>query len=528
MPSDEKIWVNSTFWQAMSKNSFSVVHQVNEEAPEERCNVTNLPKAQDPYQTSPLRRQIGLTSAVFLIFNCMIGTGIFVTPSKILVLSGSVGLSLFLWVVGAVITAAGMAVYMEFGTGIPRNGGEKNYLEYVYRKPQFLTSCLYSTYVVLLGEGVRFAGSRHGCSAANSVVFGEYVLNAAQVEVTRWNQRIIGLVCITCALLIHGLALKWGLWLQNILGLIKFLIICLIVVSGSAALAGALKVDRPNNFKNAFEGTTSSAYGVVTALYNIVYSFFGYKSANAALSETNNPVRTLKIAAPLALGVLSTLYILTNVAYFAAVPKEEIVSSGRVVAASFFRNVFGPHAERALSVFIALSAFGNVLSIMFSQSRVIQELGREGIVPFSAFLASNKPFNAPLAALFEHWVISVIIMLVPPPGNAFNLILHVVSYPLIIINAFVALALIHIYFNRTKYNWNPPYSASLPVVIFFLISNIYLAICPFVPPPTNEKAYGGLPYYFHCVLAIGVAFIGGIYWLIWAKLMPWLGKYQLE
>lgn len=126
------------------------------------CNVTNLPKAQDPYQTSPLRRQIGLTSAVFLIFNCMIGTGIFVTPSKILVLSGSVGLSLFLWVVGAVITAAGMAVYMEFGTGIPRNGGEKNYLEYVYRKPQFLTSCLYSTYVVLLGEGVRFAGSRHG------------------------------------------------------------------------------------------------------------------------------------------------------------------------------------------------------------------------------------------------------------------------------------------------------------------------------------------------------------------------------
>lgn len=134
------------------------------------CNVTNLPKAQDPCQTSPLRRQIGLTSAVFLIFNCMIGTGIFVTPSKILALSGSVGLSLFLWVVGAIITAAGMAVYMEFGTGIPRNGGEKNYLEFVYRKPQFLTSCLYSAYVVLLGEGVRFAGSGHGENTIISLV----------------------------------------------------------------------------------------------------------------------------------------------------------------------------------------------------------------------------------------------------------------------------------------------------------------------------------------------------------------------
>lgn len=84
----------------------------------------------------------------------MIGTGIFATPSSIFALSGSVGLSLIIWVVGMIIAAAGMAVYIEFGTGLPRNGGEKNYLEYVFRKPRFLTSCLYTGYVVLLGEGV--------------------------------------------------------------------------------------------------------------------------------------------------------------------------------------------------------------------------------------------------------------------------------------------------------------------------------------------------------------------------------------
>lgn len=58
-----------------------------------------------------------------------------------------------------------------------------------------------------------------------------------------------------------------------------------------------------------------------------------------------------------------------QIAYFAAVPKDEIISSGRILAASFFRNVFGPRAERALSVFVALSAFGNVLSVIFSQGR---------------------------------------------------------------------------------------------------------------------------------------------------------------
>lgn len=42
----------------------------------------------------PGRSQIGLVSAVFIIFNRMIGTGIFATPSTILALSGSVGMSL--------------------------------------------------------------------------------------------------------------------------------------------------------------------------------------------------------------------------------------------------------------------------------------------------------------------------------------------------------------------------------------------------------------------------------------------------
>jgi amino acid transporter len=316
------------------------------------------------YAVQQAKRQIGVTSATFLVFNRVVGTGIFATPSAIFSLSGSVGLSLLIWVVGMLIAAAGMAVYLEFGTALPRNGGEKVYLEYVYRKPKFLVTGLYTGYVVLLG----WAGS-------NSVVFGEYILHAANVEVTRWNQRGVGLACITSAFLIHGLALKWGLRLQNLLGTIKLLVILLIVVSGWAALGGAIKLDeKPNNFENAFKGTTGSAYGVVTALYNVIWSYIGYSNANYALSETKNPVRTLKIAAPLALGSVAILYMFVNIAYFAAVPAEEIISSKRLVAASLFRNVFGPKAERALSVFVALSAFGNVLSVIFSQGRLVQEL----------------------------------------------------------------------------------------------------------------------------------------------------------
>ena len=77
-----------------------------------------------------------------------------------------------------------------------------------------------------------------------------------------------------------------------------------------------------------------------------------------------DPKRTVRIAGPLAIGVVAVLYMLANIAYFAGATKEEIVSSGRLVAALLFRNVYGPKAERALSVFVALSALGNVLSVV--------------------------------------------------------------------------------------------------------------------------------------------------------------------
>ncbi|QUC15992.1 uncharacterized protein UV8b_00233 [Ustilaginoidea virens] len=459
------------------------------------------------------KRQIGIFSAALLIFNRIIGTGIFATPASILALCGSVGLSLVVWVMGMLIAAAGTAVYMELGTGLPRNGGEKNYLEFVYRRPRFLMTSLYTGYVVLLGW-----------AAGNSVMFGEYILHAAQVPVTRWNQRGLALACITAAFLIHGTALKWGIRLQNLLGVVKLLIIVLIILS---PLVNLRRVRDNDSFSRPWEGTTGSAYGVVTALFNVIWSYAGYNNANYALSETKNPVRTLKFAAPLAIGSISALYMLANVAYFAGVSKQEMLASKRLVAASLFRNMFGASAERALSVFVALSAFGNVLGVIFSQGRLVQELGRGGILPFSRFFASNRPFNAPLAGLFEHWLVTAITVLAPPAGDAYNFVLNLISYPFSIINVFVAGALIHLYRNKASRNWNPPIRATLPVAVFYLLSNIYLVVAPFVPPEQGQSVYESLPYWIHCVVGFGIILAGGVYWLIWAVLLPKIGNYEL-
>lgn len=80
-----------------------------------------------------------------------------------------------------------------------------------------------------------------------------------------------------------------------------------------------------------------------------------------------------------------------NIAYFAAVSKEEMLESGTVVAAVFFGNMFGKQAEKVMSVFVALSAFGNVLSVLFSQGRSMY--GHK----FDVLLKTNQVYSYPRA-----------------------------------------------------------------------------------------------------------------------------------
>ncbi len=68
------------------------------------------------------------------------------------------------------------------------------------------------------------------------------------------------------------------------------------------------------------------------------------------------------------------------------VPKREFAASKEIAAAVFFTSVFGPGpAEQALNFLVLLSAFGNLLAVLIGQSRMIREIGRQGVLPFTEF-----------------------------------------------------------------------------------------------------------------------------------------------
>ncbi|CAK5276439.1 unnamed protein product [Mycena citricolor] len=473
------------------------------------------------------RRQLGLTTATFLVFNRVIGTGIFATPSVILLSAGSVGVAMLMWVLGALIAAAGTTVYVELGTGLPRSGGEKNYLEYIYRRPQFMVSCTYGVYTLITGS-----------SATNGIVFGEYFIHSLGLEATPFRTRLTAIVCLTFSLSMIGVFHKTGVRLLNILGLFKFGILAGIAALGMLSLVGvpgfAVRngYEKPDNFaswERVWSGSRADANALVTGLYNVIWSFIGYSNANYALSEIKDPVKTIKRAAPLAIISVTIVYMLVNIAYFGVVSKNDILSSRQIVAALFFRNLFGPATEQALSFCIALSSLGNILSVSFTQGRVIQELGREGVFPFATFFSSNKPFGAPLAGLSLLYLLSVALVIAPPPGDAYLFLLSMSSYSLTIINTLVSFGLLLLHTKGyASLSWNPPFQAPRWVVVAFFLSNVFLAVTPLIPPTKGGRTFERVPYYMYVLVTIGVSQLGVLYWAFWAKWLPQRGGYELK
>lgn len=76
-------------------------------------------------------------------------------------------------------------------------------------------------------------------------------------------------------------------------------------------------------------------------------------------------------------------------------------------------QVFGNGAfvKRGLKVLIAMSAFGNIIAVTYTNSRVKQEIAKLRILPFSRYWARESPYHTPVGALTLHWIFTAIIII---------------------------------------------------------------------------------------------------------------------
>ncbi len=85
-----------------------------------------------PKKRTVLKKELGFISITALVLNCMLASAIFVAPALILQYSGSIGLSLLLWLVGGVITTLASLCYLELALLVKKSGSTFVYIKEAY------------------------------------------------------------------------------------------------------------------------------------------------------------------------------------------------------------------------------------------------------------------------------------------------------------------------------------------------------------------------------------------------------------
>lgn len=195
---------------------------------------------------------------------------------------------------------------------------------------------------------------------------------------------------------------------------------------------------------------------------------------------------------------------------------DDFRSAGVVVAGHFFKNIFGQViGENVLPIAVVVSAFGNIAATSFAQARVNQELGRDGLLPFSRFFAGNavEGGDAPVSGLFLHWLVSVLVIVVPPPGEIYDFLVDIGGYPVSIISVAISGGLLYLQLTPSE-NYDSPFKAKKIYTVVFMLSNVLLLILPWIKP-AEEKGDGRFPYYAYPATALAILGSGVIYWGYW-------------
>ncbi|KAM4695348.1 b(0,+)-type amino acid transporter 1-like [Discoglossus pictus] len=414
-----------------------------------------------------LKREIGLISAVSLIVGTMIGSGIFMSPQWVLYYMGSPGASLLIWVSCGVLAMLGALSYSELGTVIKESGGEYIYILRTFGPiPAFLLA--YSSVFVVRPAGI----------AAISLSFAEYVVTTFYQDCPSPDM-VIKCTAATCILvlgIINCLNVRLATSIMNIFTAAKLLVLLVIIVGGIVLLVkGNTQV-----LDKAFENTVTGFGPVGVAFYQGLWSYDGWNNLNYVTEELKNPEVNLPRAVMIAIPLVTCVYMMVNISYFAAMTPHELLSSD-AVAISWGVKVLGTWTW-IISLGVALSTFGSANGTFFSGGRLCYVAAREGHLPEALSMAHVHRLT-PSPALIFTTIISLI-MIIPAD---FSSIVNFFSFTAWFFYGITISGLL--YLKIKKPELPRPYKVPIIIPVIVLIASVFLVIAPIIGSPQMEYLY---------------------------------------
>ncbi|VEU23049.1 DEKNAAC104201 [Brettanomyces naardenensis] len=474
---------------------------------------------------SPLGYHITAFSTFYLIVQGVLGTGIFATPATVLVSMGSIGATYVLWVSGFLIVLFECFMYVEYASYFRhRSGAETVYLEQAFPHPKYLVPVVYAATNVTLS----FATS-------SAMAFATYIFDAADYDASAWEIRALGISSLVLAGVITSVNSNFAVKMNNVIGFVKVVFVLFVAFSGFATLAGSTKVPKEAAhavFKNAWAGTTTDGNSISNGILKVFFSFWGIPYAFGVVAESHpkNTIRMYSLVVPLTMFFIFIIYILCITAYYAGVANvDEIKSTGNLIASVYFQKIFGTQSSvKAMSAFVAISAFGHLQTAYLSHSRSLRECGRQGVLPYPRLWSSVKPFGTPLFPVFITFLVNLIVLVAPPPGDAYNFVVDMGSYSSYIFSVLLAIGLFKLRSARRKVGLGYR-EAHCPTIILaiVLLFSLFVIIMAFVPPKGTLKGDDVSFFYAtYPITTIGICLLCVVYYWLWAYVAPRMGGYR--
>jgi amino acid transporter len=291
-----------------------------------------------------------------LVVNGLIGAGIFGLPSGAAALAGEY--SVLVYAFCALLILPIILCFAELGSYFRGTGGPIRY-----------GTLAFGPFVGFQGGWLYYL-ARLISFSANTVLLTDsiaYFIDGAGTG----TGRIISLAVICVGLsVINVLGSIESIRSMTLFTVIKFAVLILLPLGGFILL-GAEVIP-------SFESPIPPAKDLGAAALLLIYAFVGFEGAVVPAGEAKRPERDMPLGLLLGLAVVAVLYMVIQLVSQAALPH---LANSKTPLLDVSASLFGPLGAIVLMIGVAASVLANLVSSMFSATRVTYALSLEKSLP---------------------------------------------------------------------------------------------------------------------------------------------------
>ena len=303
-----------------------------------------------------LPRNLGLWGIWMLVVNGLIGAGIFGLPSGAAALAGEY--SVLVYAFCALLILPIILCFAELGSYFRGTGGPIRY-----------GTLAFGSFVGFQGGWLYYL-ARLISFSANTVLLTDsiaYFIDGAGTG----TGRIISLAVICVGLsVINVLGSIESIRSMTLFTVIKFAVLILLPLGGFILL-GAEVIP-------SFESPIPPTEDLGSAALLLIYAFVGFEGAVVPAGEAKRPERDMPLGLLLGLAVVAVLYMVIQLVSQAALPD---LANSKTPLLDVSASLFGPVGAIVLMIGVAASVLANLVSSMFSATRVTYALSLEKSLP---------------------------------------------------------------------------------------------------------------------------------------------------